>query len=867
MSKFYSVALLLCIGMLASATGNAAEKSFDIAPIADLSSDGFADVAVLPLSEGPKVWLYSSADGSPLGTVSFFARHWMPVALAAFSGGGGEGSVKDSRIALLALNNETGTLSVQVRTAEADGSKVGSNIGFFNSTYQPIDVAVVDDTNGDGISNDPSIAVLAQRYYPWRQAVQLRTLDGQLLGNWTITQPRQQLLSLAGVSMTKGQSRVSALVKGKDDGKARILSVRIADGEALPAIELATGWWQPDALDLSVQRDGDGDGMANDPAYVILVKNQPNGEQSLILKDVGSGSFLGSRQVIDGSWQSESLSVAADLGGDDKEYAFIIASGDSSEELLVNVRELESGNQVANLRPNPIRTIADAFRFLNQATLGATKEEASRVVDMGYEAWIDEQMELPVSLSLPFVYAELQITGDIERTTRTAVWIRNAIHGPDQLRQRVAFALSEIMVVSEVGVLHDWGLGIASYQDMLANNAFGNFRNLMEDVTLHPAMGMYLSMLGNLKPDPEKNIRPDENFARELMQLFTIGLDELNIDGTVKKDAQGHGIPTYTQDIIQGFAHVFTGWYYDKSADEPYPPIHPNNRNRTVPMVLIPERHDTGPKTLLNGVTLPARNDGERDLKDALDNIFQHPNVGPFISTRLIERLVTSNPSPAYVARVARVFNDNGKGIRGDLGAVVKAILLDKEARPGMFSPIDGKLKEPLLRLTQLWRAYGALPTETSNLYRIEKMWEQVGQGPLDAESVFNFFQPNYAPPGEIRDMQLVAPELQIATDYLTTIFTSYLYLQTHDWNTLEPEGYKYPSKIFIDFEEDNALAADPDALIDGIAERLLGGEISATLRSEVRKLIVDIPAEWPESRTSAAIFLIASSPEFAYQY
>jgi uncharacterized protein (DUF1800 family) len=520
----------------------------------------------------------------------------------------------------------------------------------------------------------------------------------------------------------------------------------------------------------------------------------------------------------------------------------------------------------------PALSYSEAFRFLNQASMGATEAEARRVVAMGYEAWIDEQMQIPVSLSAPYVNNAFLLNGDVQRGSRVGAWVQNALYGPDQLRQRVALALSEILVVSEIGFLkyYPWELGLADYYDLLAKHAFGNYRDLVEDATLHPAMGNYLNMLGNLKPDAEKNIRPDENFARELMQLFTIGLVELNIDGSERKGDKGQAIPTYTQEIVQGFAHAFTGWNYKKSADAPPQPISPTHISRRLPMVLYPGRHDTGPKKLLDGVTLPAREDGEQDLQDALDNIFQHPNVAPFISFRLIQRLVTSNPSPAYVARIAGVFNDNGAGVKGDLAAVVKAILLDAEARPDSYSPIDGKLKEPLLRLTQLWRAYDPVTADTSGVYRVEDMWKKIGQGPLQAASVFNFFLPSYASSGQIRDQQLVAPEMQITTEYLTATFTTYLFRQTHFWNTLPSTlalGVGSRADVLIDFNADVALEVNPNALIDRVAETLMGGEISDELRASVANVIANVPLDEEGKRSSAAIFLIVSSPEFAYQY
>ena len=288
-------------------------------------------------------------------------------------------------------------------------------------------------------------------------------------------------------------------------------------------------------------------------------------------------------------------------------------------------------------------------------------------------------------------------------------------------------------------------------------------------------MGVYLSMLGNQRADPARNISPDENYAREMMQLFTIGLVELNPDGTVRTDARGQEIPTYDQDIIEGFARVFTGWNYAEGAN--FNRARRTVANQTVPMELYPDYHSTESKQLLNGVQLPAGQSGQRDLEDALDNVFAHPNVGPFIATRLIERLVTSNPTPGYVQRVASTFNDNGGGVRGDLEAVVKAILLDVEARSANTTPSGGKLKEPLLRLTQLWRAYDARSADGTFVFRPSTN-DVFAQGPLQSPSVFNFFSPFYAPPGEIADAGLTAPELQIATEFRNTLVTNYFYAQ-----------------------------------------------------------------------------------------
>lgn len=516
--------------------------------------------------------------------------------------------------------------------------------------------------------------------------------------------------------------------------------------------------------------------------------------------------------------------------------------------------------------PPPITTEDEAFRFLNQASFGATETDVARVVDIDIDAWIDEQMTLPASLQLPHLQAQPfpEFIGELHQD-RVDIWFRNAVNGDDQLRQRVAFALSEIFVVSQIGALNAFPYMVSDYYDTLAKNAFGNYRELMELVTLHPAMGIYLSMLGNEKPNPALNIRPDENYARELMQLFTIGLVELNPDGTTVLDGSGQPVATYDQAIIEGFAHVFTGWHFAGFVN--FEDARPTQFNRTRPMQLYPTFHDTGEKLLLGGVVLPAGQSGEADLEAALDNIFNHPNVGPFVAVRLIQRLVASNPSPAFVERVAGVFDDNGFGERGDLGAVVRAILLDPEARPAVPGEFDGKLKEPLLRLTQLWRAYDAKSNNGTMLLANGLPPSFIfGQGPLQSPSVFNFFSPFYAPPGDIRDAGLVAPEFGIATEFLNTLVTNYMFYQTFAANSLSALEPDFPAdNVYIDIAEELALADENSALIDRVAEKLLAGDLSSTLRAEILGMLELIPG--PDNaplRVAETIYLIASSPEFA---
>jgi uncharacterized protein (DUF1800 family) len=512
--------------------------------------------------------------------------------------------------------------------------------------------------------------------------------------------------------------------------------------------------------------------------------------------------------------------------------------------------------------PVPV-TKAEAIQLLSQATFGVLDDEAQDVIDMRLEGWIDNQMAQSASRQLPFVQAATLGTPGMDfrfQADRVDIWFRNSLSGEDQLRQRVAFALSEVMVVSQLGALNNAPFALADYYDVLARNAFGNYRDLIEEITLHPAMGVYLSMLGNEKPNVALNIRPDENYARELMQLFSIGLVELNDDGTEVLDADGQPVPTYNQAIIEGFAHVYTGWTWAGSPS--FQRARQSRQNQVVPMELWPDFHDTGEKVLLDGTVLPANQTGEQDLDGALDNIFNHKNVGPFVATRLIERLVTSNPSPGYVSRVAGTFNDNGSGVRGDLGAVVKAILLDEEARPSMAMEIDGKLKEPLLRLTQLWRAYDA--TSNSGRFPVVAAYIFFGQGPLQSPSVFNFFSPSYAPTGEIRDSSLVSPELQIATEYQNTLLTNYFFGQVFALN--QTNQNLQDDDVFIDISEEMAVADDIDALIDMVALKLLGGEISDTLRNEIGGMLALIPETDITIRAAEAIYFVVTSPEYAYQ-
>lgn len=545
----------------------------------------------------------------------------------------------------------------------------------------------------------------------------------------------------------------------------------------------------------------------------------------------------------------------------------------------------------------------EAFRFLNQATFGATDAEAARLIGLGdvtnaYSRWIDAEITKPSQLLQPAVVAAYPTplpTGFNPATLHTfrqEQWFANALRGEDQLRQRVAFALSQIMVVSQVGALNNLPFATADFHDMLARNALGNFRTLLEDVTLHPAMGIYLSMLGNRRAAANTNLRPDENYARELAQLFSVGLVQLNLDGSVRNDAAGQPIPTFGQVETEGFARVFTGWNWACPSTNPTCTFtntrvelaYSANFNQVKPMQLYTDQHETGTKQLLNynGVALsngllPANQTGAKDLSDALDNIFNHPNIGPFISKQLIQKLVTSNPSRAYVQRVAERFNNDGSGRRGNLEAVVRAVLLDAEARNPPAGAVAGKLKEPLLRLTQFWRAYAV--TSTSGKLGVARNFTggsptaQFGQGQGMSPSVFNFFSPFYAPPGEISDGGYVSPEMQLGTEILAASTTNYFYTQAFA-RTQAQAATLNADDMYINTTGELALAADSEALVNRIADRLLGGagQMSTALKAETKTQIerTVVPTTNPTNalatRTADAIYFVVTSPEYALQ-
>lgn len=502
-------------------------------------------------------------------------------------------------------------------------------------------------------------------------------------------------------------------------------------------------------------------------------------------------------------------------------------------------------------------TDAEAARFLAQAGFAATAADIASVKANGYAAWLDAQFALPLSGGH---YDWMVARGYAVEANRNSfagldntLW-RKLMSAPDVLRQRVVLALSEIFVVSMNGLPVSWrGLMGAAYVDLLEQHAFGNYRALLEAVTLSPAMGVYLNLRGNQKEDPRTGRVPDENYAREVMQLFSIGLVQLNADGSPKLGSDGKPLETYGQAQITELARVFTGWDYDgASATDP--------AYVRRPLVNNPARFATGPKRVL-GVDIPSSADGPTAMKIAMDTLANHPNVGPFIGRQLIQRLVTSHPSAAYVGRVAAVWADNGAGQRGDLKAVVRAVLLDPEARSPATALSAGKLREPVLRLVQWARSFGATsPTELWNIGDTSDPAKRLGQSPLRSPSVFNFFRPGYVPPGsQLGSNAITAPEFQLCNE---STVAGYL-------NFMQAAIASGVGEVKASYTTELALAADPPALVASLALRLGGGAISAGTESTIANAVASIAATTDAgklNRVHAAILMLMACPEYLVQ-
>lgn len=498
------------------------------------------------------------------------------------------------------------------------------------------------------------------------------------------------------------------------------------------------------------------------------------------------------------------------------------------------------GNNAGNSPPVVVPiTDAAATRFLEQATFGPTAADIAHLESVGYDAWFNEQFTAATT-DYP------DATDNTDLSVVQAAFFHNAITAQDQLRQRVAFALGQVFVVSDAKI--DSRVGIVNFQRTLLADAFGNYRQMLKDVTLSPAMGTYLDMADNTAADPAQGTSPNENYAREVMQLFSVGVSKLNDDGSIALDGNGKAMPTYTQDMIEGMARTFTGWTYPLKPGETSSPF--NDEYYVGVMESHEDYHEPGTKQLLDAVQ-PAGQGAVKDLDAALDSIVRNPNVGPFVGTRLIQALVKSNPSAAYVKRVAAAFANNGLGVRGDMKAVIRAVLQDPEARAGDTQTAgsnDGKLREPVLYMTRLLRAFKG----RSDGVDLDNYSQGMRQDVFNAPSVFNFYPPSYKPQG----YTLLGPEFKIVNSPTVTTRLNFAYDLTNQ---------QLPTGTHIDVSDLVAIAGDSNALIAKLDAILMYGTTPASVKAAVSKALSGFAGDNTQ-RTMLAIYLFAASPAFNTQ-
>jgi uncharacterized protein (DUF1800 family) len=510
-----------------------------------------------------------------------------------------------------------------------------------------------------------------------------------------------------------------------------------------------------------------------------------------------------------------------------------------------------------------------ASKAASQATFGLPYVQIEALAEQGYDAWLNQQFAMPATLHRPVVDDLVQklnngelppVDDDVEHLIqfRRYAWWNRAMTAPDVLRQRVAFALSEIFVVSDnVDTLIVYPHALSTYYDVLLANAFGNYRDLLEGIALHPAMGIYLSHVNNAKADPAANRFPDENFAREVMQLFSIGLFELNDDGSERLGNDGRPIPTYDNDDIREMAKIFTGLSY--GGDEAF--FGKQLPRFVVPMQMFDAQHESGEKRLLNGLVVAAGQTGTQDIQAAIDNLFNHSNVGPFIGKQLIQRLVTSNPSPDYIARVTAAFNGDATGVRGDMRAVLRAILTDDEAAIAPSGQLGGRLREPLVRFVSMARQLNA--TAEDGLFYNNGYLQQflLRQHPLSSPSVFNFFLPGHSPAGELAAANLVAPEFQITDSTTIVSMTNLVELAVIGEFVMDIEDHF--GGVSLDLSEFEDLARQSNSvLLDRLDLIFTHGSLSIDTRNVILGVMEDIADL--NFKTKSAIYLVLISPDYS---
>ncbi len=525
-----------------------------------------------------------------------------------------------------------------------------------------------------------------------------------------------------------------------------------------------------------------------------------------------------------------------------------------------------------------------ASRFLSQATFGADLDLINEVADLGIENWMDQQFLTPATYYTDTIQSifdqsrAIFIANGNDSTNYPSrpnhvhmdyAWWQNNMLAKDMLRQRIAYSLSQISVISLNGNLSSYSVGVANYYDILVRNSFGNYKDLLLEVTLHPAMGNYLSHLNNPKTDTANNVHPDENYAREIMQLFSIGLNKLNLDGSLQLDGSNNPIPTYNNDDIKEFAKVFTGLGIGGRLDtnDTYFGQGFWMADLTVPMQMYEDWHEQGPKYLLDGYVIPDGQTGMEDVEDAVNHLFNHPNVGPFLAKRLIQRLVKSNPTPQYISTVASIFNNNGVGVRGDMKAVVKTILMHPEARScsWMNDPEQGKLREPILKYTDFVKAVG-LVTPFKNYWNYSYWFKEgTAQHPLRSPTVFNFYVPDYTPNGAIENAGLVAPEFEIYNTRTSIGFANMVYNWTESEILTRTAWYEDYEIGITNLSPLMEPTKSSDAILDELDVILTHGQLTDRTRQIIKQTLdsYSISLTQLSYRVRLATYLILISPDY----
>jgi uncharacterized protein (DUF1800 family) len=857
---------------------------WSITHAADLNGDGKADLVLSHTDGRIVVWLMNGLTVTSSVTLLGAGSGWAVSHAADFSGDGKADLLlrhADGRIFMWTMN---GTAITGAATLLGAGSGWAAS----NST----------DFNGDGKAD-----------------ILLKHTDGRIF-MWLMNG-----LNIAGSATLIGAgSGWSATHTGdfNGDGRGDILLAHtdgsvfmwIMNGTAVTSgallLPAASGW------SVTQTADFNGDGQSD-----ILLRHT----DGRIVGWLVSGTTITSGAVLLSANPGWLASNTGDFNGDGKADILLRNSDGTMVVWILDGLAITTGALV--LAPGPWSanksstdwaksagppSKADAARLLSQATFGATLPEINRVFSLGASAYLDEQFAIPATSHLSTVRNDPNYPLAPYAVMMPSIW-KQYFESNDQLRQRVVNALSQILVISQQNnTIGDQPCGTAGYLDMLGRNAFGNFRNILKEMTLSPAMGEYLDMKQSAKADSVLGSMANENYARELLQLFSIGTVMLNQDGSTQFSA-GKPVQSYTETTVQEFARALTGWTFagqDQTLsyrwlypDVPYPadtskpgqaekacvawssPMQPwkgaKYKSSDDKREITGQPHDSGAKALLvypgsasRKQNLPANQTPEQDLDDVIENVFYHPNVGPFISEQLIQRLVTSNPSGAYVARVAAVFNDNGAGVRGDMRAVVKAILLDVEARlPASAQPSAyGKLREPVMRFTQLHRAFGAkMQNGYYNIYDLGGS-DSLGQSPVRAPSVFNFYHPDFAPSGVLSNAGLVGPEFEITNSATISGFMDFSkYGIINGFGQYESDKTKW---IKPDYTAYIAQASTPAAMVDSLDLILLSGAMSSQFKAQ----LIDVATKLTDSnavtqsteRFNTVLWLILNSPEYSIQ-